>query len=153
MPNTPSWIDLSAARRRLSEIDGELNRLVNERRLIELVIGQRNGEGDEKAPQERSIEDVPLGMSRPIAKVVKGGKLQIPIADLVVEALRHAPPQGSTVAEIMRHIALRHADRVADPRASATVSSAIGKARATKNPRIKILKRGGKGEPSRYAAI
>jgi hypothetical protein len=151
MPNTPSWIDLSAARRRLSEINGELDRLGNERRLIEMVLGERKGEG--KLPREEPIENERPDTGGPIAKVVKGGKLQIPIADLVVEALRQSPPQGSTVAEIMRHIALRHADRVADPRASATVSSAIGKARATKNPRIKILKRGGKGEPSRYAAI
>jgi hypothetical protein len=150
MANTSSWIDLSAARRRLVEIDEELVDIRNERRLIELVLGQASLSTAPRPPGRMPPGPVNV---QPAARIVKGVRFHIPMADLVVKALRHAPPTGSTIAEIMRHIAVKHPDRVTDPRISATISSAIAKARTTRNPRIKILKRGSKGEPSRYAAL
>jgi hypothetical protein len=135
-----NWLDQAAAERRLTEIEREMARIVSERSLIELVLGRTAG-----APANHTDAEARLPDRNPGRRV--------PLADLIVEALRPAPPQGCTVGEIIRYIAAKHPDRASDPRLSATISSAIGKARSTKNPRIKILKRGRKGEASRYAAI
>jgi hypothetical protein len=135
-----SWIDRRAAERRLTEIDRELKRIAGEKALIELVLGRRSPPSANPGDAEHRFAEAQ-------------SKRRVPLADLVVEALRSAPPEGRTVGEIIRTMAARHPDRASDPRLSATVSSAIGKARSTKNPRIKILKRGRKGEASRYAAM
>jgi hypothetical protein len=140
MKNAGTWFDRLAAERRLVEIERQLERIREERSLIELVLGRRS------APPANQ------GDAEALAQAARA-KRHVPLADLVVEALRAAPSEGLTVGEIIRHIAAKHPDRASDPRLSATVSSAIGKARSTKNPRIKILKRGRKGEASRYAAI
>jgi hypothetical protein len=144
MKHHGTWIDLRAAERRLAEIDRELEHIASERALIGLVLGRTA-----LLPANRGDAEQLAG--EPFAALSR--KRRAPLADLVVEALRLAPPRGLTVAEIIRRISAKHPDRVSDPRLSASISSAIGKARSTKNPRIKILKRGRKGEASRYAAI
>ena len=147
MKQSGSWIDLPVAERRLAEIDRELERVTSEKALIELVLGKAGVATVMAANPSDSEHQVATLRAFPMPK------RHVPLADLVVEALRLAPPEGRTVGEILRHIVAHHPERASDLRLSATVSSAIAKARATKNPRIQIVKRGHKGEASRYAAI
>ena len=70
--------------------------------------------------------------------------------DLVVGALKSGPPAGRTVAEIIAHISKSHPDRVSAANASATLSAAIAQARKAKTPKIKVVKQGGPGVPSKY---
>ncbi len=72
---------------------------------------------------------------------------------LILDALRFAPAAGLTVADIIRHITRQHPERVMATNTSALISSAVAQARKAKKPKIKVVKQGGPGVPSRYAAV
>ena len=135
------WIDVPLARKRLAEIDREITSLQNERAAIAMALG---GVSD-ISPRGSAITPKPRG--RP-----KGDGNRESLVDLIVDALRLAPASGRTVKEIIHHIAAAHPERVAAKNSSAAVSSAIAQAMRSKKPRIKVLKRGGKGIGSTYAA-
>jgi hypothetical protein len=148
-----TWIDLSAARSRLAQIDRELVDIEKERSLIEAVLGNgeerpRRGRPPGRPPKHAVPQPGPRRRGRPSKS--EGPGASTPFIKLVLEALRRGPASGSTVAEIIGRIGSQHPDRVKASNISAFVSSAIGHARKTENPRIKVLKQGGPGVPSRY---
>jgi len=81
-----------------------------------------------------------------------GGGPKVSLVGLIVDALRFAPASGMTVAEIIAHIARRHPARVSASNISALISSAVAQARKAKKPKIKVVKQGGPGVPSKYGA-
>ncbi len=151
-----TWLDVAAARKRLAQIAGELQDIERERTLIETVL---------KGADEARPLSTPRRPGRPrgsvTARPAKGPARRQPGArrpaasrstfiDLILEALRRGPPGGRTVAEIIAHIAANHPDRVSAANVSALTSAAIFQSRKAKIPRIKVLKQGGPGVPSKY---
>jgi hypothetical protein len=150
----PTWFDSTAARKRLSQVDGEVQKLQAEHALIEQLLGlgaarqagaaTRRGRPP-KASRQRRGRPPKARRGRPPG-AAKGPTL----IDLVVEALKAGSPAGRTVAEIIAHVAKSHPDRVASKGTSASLSAAIAQARKAKKPKIKVVKQGGPGVPSRY---
>jgi hypothetical protein len=147
---TTTWLDLSAAKKRLSQIEGELQKLQAEHVLIESVLKSVGDRSPAAAPVARPQE--PKRRGRPPSQPTTGGRSKMSLVGLIVDALRFAPASGMTVAEIIAHIARRHPDRVSASNISALISSAIAQARKAKKPKIKVVKQGGPGVPSRYGA-
>jgi hypothetical protein len=143
---TTTWLDLAAAKKRLSELDGEVQKLQAERVLIESVLKSVGGARPAPAP----VAPAPKKRGRPRSQPGTRGASKSSLVGLIVEALRFAPAGGMTVAEIIAHIARRNPDRVSASNISALISSAIAQARKAKKPKIKVVKQGGPGVPSRY---
>jgi hypothetical protein len=145
---TTPWLDLSAAKKRLSQLDGEVQQLQAERVLIESIL-KSVGDG---RPAPAPVSPGPKRRGRPRSQPGTGGRPKTSLVGLIVDALRFAPSGGMTVAEIIAHIARRHPDRVSASNISALISSAIAQARKAKKPKIKVVKQGGPGVPSKYGA-
>jgi len=151
----PTWFDSTAARKRLSQLDGELQKLQSERALIEqlLVLG---GAGQPGTAPRRGRP--PKGSPPRRGRLPKGRRGRPPgakgpsLVGLIIEALKAGPPAGRTVAEVIGHIRKSHPDRVSASNASATISAAMAQARKAKKPKIKVVKQGGPGVPSMYGA-
>jgi len=162
-----TWVDVHAARKRLTEIETELQTLSAERALIEMALNERGSpprDAGGKSQATRPASARPRRRRRwrarrttartprqPAAKAPASSRSSF--TDLIVEALRQGAPGGRTVAEVMRHIEANHPERVSAANASALTSAAIAQARKAKVPRIKVLKQGGPGVPSRYGAV
>jgi hypothetical protein len=148
---TNTWLDLPAAKKRLSQLEGEVQKLQAERALIESVL---KGVGDKSVGDARPapLSEAPKKRGRPRSQPGKGGRSKVSLVGLIVDALRFAPSSGLTVADIIAHIARRHPDRVSASNISALISSAVAQARKAKKPKIKVIKQGGPGVPSRYGA-
>ncbi|MHB8420533.1 MAG: hypothetical protein ACYDCL_20865 [Myxococcales bacterium] len=139
-----TWIDGARARERLGEIDRSISALEAERAAIRSALGSLRP----AAPAWRAAPR-PETQPRPSKRRAKRGGPTL--VDLIVQALTHAPKAGATVGQIRADIARSHPERVAADNASALLSSAIAQAMRAKAPRVKVLSRGGKGVPSRYA--
>jgi hypothetical protein len=150
MPTT--WFDSTAARKRLSQLDNEVQKLQAEHALIEQLLGLGGG-GQPAAPlRGRPPKGSAPRRGRP-PKAPSGrrpGAKGPSLIGLIVDALKAGPAAGRTVGEIIAHITKSHPNRVSATNASATISAAMAQARKAKKPKIKVVKQGGPGVPSRY---
>ena len=146
-----SWLDLTAAKKRLAQLDGEMQQLGVERNLIETVL--KTVEDETRPPSARPSPVLRVRASRVLAPPPRvSHPSQVSLVDLIADALRFAPSDGLTIAEIVRHISRNHPDRASAPGANLLVGAAAAQASRAKKPRIRVVQKAATGIPVRFGA-